>query len=180
MDRRSRGFTVVEALISVALTLLFLTIAAGLLRDAQLASLAIRREALDPSPQHIAQSLRNDVHRARQVERLLGTSPGSWSYGPLSLTLADGSTVRYEKSAEEVGRELIATSGTSVGARPLMKDVLSWRWLQLAPDLLEIEIVFRRRPGNEALRRSWHDVGPNIETMRMRLATRASVGKRSW
>lgn len=180
MKRAGRGFTVIEAVVSLALTLLFLMTAAALLRDAELASLALRRQALDPSPQHIAQSLRSDVHRSRRIERLLGASAGSWSYDALSLALTDGSVVRYEKSYEEVSRELVAADGTSLGARPLMRDVLSWRWLKIAPDLIEVEIVFRRRPANEAARRSWRDPGASVETLRMRLAPRAVPGKRFW
>lgn len=180
MSRGERGFTILEAVISLALTLLFLLITAGLLRDAQLASLALRRQALDPTPQHIAQNLRHDVHRSRRVELPLGSGVGSWSYSALSLTLPDGGTVRYEKSNEEISRTLVAADGTSSGARPLMRSVLSWRWLQIAPDLVEIEIVFRRRPSNEGLRRTASAPGPTVETLQMRLALRAIPGKRSW
>jgi hypothetical protein len=178
--RSALGFTVIEALVSLLLTLLFMTIAVGLLRDAHLASLAVRREAIDPTPQHIAQSLRTDVHRSRRIERQLGAIPGRWSYSPLSLVLPDGGIVRYDKSDETVGRELLSSAGVSLGVRPLLRDVLSWRWLELAPDLVEVELVFRRRPSNEAARRTWQDPGPTVETMRMRLALRAVPGRSGW
>ncbi len=177
---RGRGFTLVEAVVSLALTALFLLLAAQLVRDTQLASLATRRQALDPTPQHLTQTLRNDVHRARRVELTNGFISTLWSSGALSLIFPEGGGVRYERAAGEIRRTLVAPDGTSSGRRPLMRDVLSWRWLQLTPDLLELEIVFRRRPAGEAARATWHDAGAATETTRMRLAMRAVPGKQTW
>ena len=70
MRPRQSGFTILEAVISVSLTLLFISTVAMIVRDTQLASLATRRQALDPTPQHLTQSLRSDVHRSYRVQRL--------------------------------------------------------------------------------------------------------------
>lgn len=178
--RRRRGFTVVEAVISLALTLVFMLLAAQLVKDTQLASLATRRQVLDPAPQFLAQALRNDVHRARGVNLSGGFLSPGWAYDELSLALPDGGTIVYDRNAEQVSRTLIAPDGTFAGTKPLMRDVLAWRWLLLEVDLVELEIVFRRRPKNEVLQRTWHDRGSSVETMRLRLAMRAIPGKRWW
>lgn len=65
MARGARnGFTVIEAVVSLGLTALFMLLAAQLLRDTQLVTLATRRQALDPTPQHLSQRLRRDVQRS--------------------------------------------------------------------------------------------------------------------
>ncbi len=176
---RQRGFTVIEAVVSTTITLVVLLITAQLVRDAQLAALSGRRQALDPTPQHIAQSLRNDVHGARRIGAEVYRSPG-WTYGELDLALPDGGVVRYEKSGEEIRRTLFASSGTTVSRRPLLRDVVSWRWIQLDGGLVELEIIYRRRPANDAVRPTWVNEQPSTETMNLRLASRAIPGRRSW
>jgi len=179
--RRSRsGFTVIEAVVSLAVTMVFMLIASQLVRDTQLASLATRRQALDPTPQHVAQSLRSDVHRSRGIDRLRGSRTTDWSSSNLSLLLPDGGIVRYEKSVDEIRRVIVAPDGSTALDRPLMRGVVGWRWIQLSSDLVEVEILFRRRPSNEALRRTWRAPEAVIEVTRMRLAMRAVPGKRSW
>ncbi len=180
MTAGGRGFTVIEAVVSLALTSLFLLLAAQLLRDTQRASLATRRQALDPTPRHVAQYLRNDVHGARGTVRLRGSASQLWSRGPLTLRLADGSSVRYQKTADQVGRALFDAGGAPAGERTLMRGVVSWRWLQLSSDLVEVEVGFRRRPDGDALSRSVSEPRSSIETLRMRIAMRAAPGRRSW
>ena len=177
---RSRGFTVVEAVVSLALTALFLLIASQLVRDTQIAALSTRRQALDPTPRHLTQTLRNDVHRARRIELSEGEVGGTWSHGALDLAFAEGGGVRYEKSAGAIRRTLVAADGLTSGSRPIMREVLGWRWLRLAPELIELEVSYRRRPDGEALRDSWQDPGSSIDTTRMRLAVRAVPGRSSW
>lgn len=181
MARRGHsGFTVIEAVVSLALSALFMLLAAQLLRDTQLASLATRRQALDPTPQHIAQQLRRDVHRSAGTVRLLGSSSSLWSRGPLTLRLPDGGSVRYERSADQISRLLLDKTGAAVGERALLRGVVSWRWLQLDSDLVEIEIGYRRQPDGETLRRSAGVDRSAIEFQRMRVAMRAVAERSSW
>ena len=180
MRRSGSGFTLVEAVVSVALTALFMLLAAQLLRDTQLASLATRRQALDPTPQHIAQLLRRDVHRSTGTLRLLGSVSSLWSYGPLTLTFPSGGSVRYDKIGDQMTRRLFDAGGTHAGERKLLQDVVGWRWLQLSSDLVEVEIRYRRRPAGEALQRSVGVPRTSIEILRMRLSMRAVPGRSSW
>lgn len=180
MGSGSRGFTVIEAVVSLGVTALFLLLAAELLRDTTLISAAARRQALDPMPQHVAQQLRHDVHRARSTVRLRGSASELWSRGPLTLALPGGGTVRYERSANRVVRSLFDAGGAPRGERTLLTGAVSWRWLQLSADLVEVEIGFGRRPDGEALRRSARVHRSEIEMLRMRLAMRAVPGRGSW
>ncbi len=180
MRRAASGFTVIEAVVSLALMSLFMLLAAQLLRDTQLATLATRRAALDPTPQHIAQQLRNDLHRAGGTVRLRGSASALWSRDALTLRLPTGGIVRYEKTADQVSRYLRDAGGSLVGERPLLRGVVSWRWLQLSPDLVEVEVGYRRRPDGDALDRQPGVDRSTIEILRMRVAMRAVPGRRSW
>ncbi len=181
MRRRSRsGFTVIEAVVSLALAALFMLLAAQLLRDTQLATLATRRQALDPAPQQIAERLRRDIRRATGTLLPRSRSGLLWSRGPLILMLPSGGSVRFEKSADQVTRRLIDSSGISSGERPLMGGVVSWRWTEIGSGLVEIEIGFRRERDDSVLQRRATVARSAIDTLRMRVAMRGAPGRSSW
>lgn len=177
---RSRGFTVIEALVSLALSALFMLLAAQLLRDTQLASLAVRRQALDPTPQHLAQRLRRDVHRATGTARLRGARSALWSRGPLTLRLAGGGSVRYERVGDRIERRLFDHTGTDLGERAYLHGAVSFRWLELSTDLVELEVGYLRQAQGEALRRSPGAHRSTVEILRMRVAMRNVPGRRWW
>ena len=180
MRRRESGFTLLEAVVSLALSALFMLLAAQLLRDTQLATLATRRQALDPAPQHIAERMRRDVQRATGTLALRGRSGLPWSRGPLVLALPSGGSVRYEKSADSVTRKLVDSAGISSGERPLLQGVVSWRWVDLGSGLVEVEIGFRRERSGAALDRRVTVSRESIDTLRLRVAMRGAPGRSSW
>lgn len=61
-----------------------------------------------------------------------------------------------------------------------MRGIVSWRWVELGPDLVELEIGYRRRPDGDALRRTVAVDRSTVELVRMRVAMRAAPGRRSW
>lgn len=178
--RRRGGFTVIEAVISLALSALFMLLAAQLLRDTQLVTLATRRQALDPTPAHIAQRLRRDVHRSSGTLQLLGSSGPLWSSGPMTLMLPGGGSIRYERTGERMSRRLFDGGGGAINERELLRGVVGWRWLQIGSDLVEVEIIYRRRPDAEALQRLPAVSRTSVDVLRMRMAMRAAPGKSSW
>lgn len=180
MSRLRGGFTVIEAVVSLALGAVFLLLAAQLLRDTSLAALATRRQVLDPTPQHLAQRLRRDIQRSTGTLRLRGRSDPAWSRQPLTLMLPSGARVRYEKNADQVTRRLIDAAGASSGDRALLRGVVSWRWLELSPDLVEIEIGYRRQADGEALRRFTAVPRSSIDKLHLRVALRGATGRSSW
>ena len=180
MRRREHGFTLLEAVVSLALGALFMLLAAQLLRDTQIATLATRRQALDPTPQHVAERLRRDLQRATGTLTLRGRSALPWSRGPLVLVLPSGGSVRYEKSADRVTRQLIDSAGVSSGARAVLQGVVSWRWIEIGPRLVEVEIGFRRQQAGAALARRPTVPRDSIDMLRLRVSLRGSPGRSSW
>jgi hypothetical protein len=137
-DPRS-GVGLIEMMISMVLLLAFLLIATDLLLESSRLLHHSTRRARNPMPEFTAETLHNDLRSASGVS----DSEGQWSTDALSLGSAAGGTIVW--GVDEF--QQLVRSG-----RPYLAPVDSWRWRQLSPRLVEVEILFQAAGGETYLR----------------------------
>jgi|GEM_PF-1189648 len=152
--RAAAGFTLIEAVIAMAVLGIGLMLAASLLVQAHrmLAQAGIRARTPPSAP--VLDRLRSDIQGASAIDAGLGALPG-WSRDRLTLVFPDGHRVRYEMDGSRLDRsELLpppagggkapkAASKDWTRPRPVLRDVYSWRWIVAGPRLLTVELTFR-------------------------------------
>ena len=173
---RGSGFSLLEVVVALLLVGLVLLLATRLLREVHLTSVEVQRTLPDSVPQFAIQLLRHDIQRSRRTS----TPPGD---GPLGLEQADGSRVLYDQSVGRLVRTVVATDGTVVGERVILRDIRLWSWHDgLMPGLIELRIGFRRHrePGQRRLGgvRAVQDASTETETLTLRFTQRARPGRR--
>lgn len=153
-----RGFSLVELVIAMAVASVGLLLAAGILVQAyrMLGQTAVH--ARIPVADLAIQRLRADLQGAAGIVRgpggggaRRGGEPAPWSRDRLTLLRPDGSGVRYETRRGRLVRSLVQVRrrGDRTGGdpgRPVLDRVISWRWREVAPRLVTIELVLDR-PG---------------------------------
>jgi len=158
--RAQSGFTLLELAISTLLLALVLAIAHGLLVESARILRASAERALRPEARLALRQLRRDVRSA--PPRSTG---GLWLSSPLDLALPEG-LGRWERSDGALVRRLLARDGTDLGARPVLDEVVAFRWRTTVPGLVEVEIVRRAPVGAPELRAStalWAREGETLE-----------------
>lgn len=135
--RASGGFTLVEVLVALALTLLALTLASQLLVEAQRLFILSGREQRNPVVPVTAGRLRADIQASAAA-----TSPGGPT-APLLLTGHPAGAVRYELVAHELLRSVLDDGGRLRSRRPLLRGVTAWRW-RSDGGVVSVEVDFRR------------------------------------
>lgn len=152
------AFTLLEMLVSAALLLLFMTIAAQLLLEAQRIG---RWSVVDDhraALRFLGAALRRDADRASSVgNSLTGLFGMSWRQDPLSF-VGDGGSIRYQLESTSQGLVLarIRSGEELAERRTLLRGVGSWRWRCLSSRLVEIRVTVpvneRERPWTTASR----------------------------
>ena len=145
--RRASGFTLIEAAVALAVLGVGLLLAGSLLIQAHtmLAQAGIR--ARIPLSEPVFDRLRSEIQGASAIDAGPSPLPG-WSRDRLTLVFPDGRRVRYATDGPRLVRSDFrpAGAGGSAGwgaARPVLPEVLSWRWLVAGPRLLTIEVTYR-------------------------------------
>lgn len=144
--RRAQGFTLLEAVIALAVLSVGLVLAGSLLIQAYRMLAQAGVDARTPTTDLAVERLKVDLQGAS------GASSGSpsdsdWTPDRLELVYPDGRRVRYDKRGSALLRQTLpAGSGAWDPARQVVGDVLSWRWQRLDTRLVEVEIVYRARP----------------------------------
>ncbi|MBZ0110999.1 MAG: prepilin-type N-terminal cleavage/methylation domain-containing protein [Thermoanaerobaculia bacterium] len=165
-DRRG-GFALIEMMISIFLFLVLLLIAADLLLESSRILHHSSRRATNPMPEFAAETLRQDLRGATGVHG----STGLWSPDPLRLGLASGETIVW--SVDDFQR-LVRSE------RPYLAAVDSWRWRQLSPRLVEVEVRFSAPGGETYLRHAAsprpRNARPTSEVIRLVVALRGAGG----
>lgn len=145
--RAAAGFTLVEAAVALAVLGVGLLIAGSLLIQAHtmLAQAGIRARV--PISEPVLDRLRAEIQGASGIDAGPSPLPG-WSRDRLTLVFPDGRRVRYETDGPRLMRsDLLPASGGGAPAwgpeRPLLDDVVSWRWVVAGPRLLSVEVTYR-------------------------------------
>lgn len=131
------GFTVVELLISMALIVLALALAAQLLLESQRTFALAGRASLEPRAGQAVAWLTADVHAASWAR--------SAADGALLLTGHPEGTMRWERQGETVWRTVIGADGKVRSRRPILERVIVWSW-SWDGDLLSAVLAYRRGP----------------------------------
>ena len=136
--RRERGFTLLEALVALALTALVLALTAGLLGEPGPALAAAGLNLGDPLTGALAARLRVDGEAAARFSGETAPLPGLWSSEALTLVRPDGTAVRYWL---ENGRLLRAAGPEpleGVAGSAWLPPGAGFRWRAVSSELLEI------------------------------------------
>jgi len=173
---RTKGFSLIELVVTLLLVGLILLMAVQLLIEVETTFVQWRRTLPDPVPQFAIQLLRSDIQRSRAT----GGMPGN---GPLALRQPDGSTIGYDNHFGRLVRTVIAADGTLQGERTLMRGVDLWSWNE-ALGLVEVQIAYRRHRDPGSRRRggvgALRSPGPTLETLTLRFTQRSRPGRRVW
>jgi prepilin-type N-terminal cleavage/methylation domain-containing protein len=134
------GFTLVELLVSLVITMLALALAAQVLMESsQMLVDAAAEQADAPMPLVVAR-LRGDVRAAASFQ-VVGST--------LLLEGHPAGAVVYERVGEELRRTVLDGSGGVLGSAPALRGVTGWSCFPAGPGLLGVNLVHRR----SALRR---------------------------
>lgn len=148
---RARGFSLIEAVIALAVLAIGLALAGALMIQAQRMLAQAGVEARTPAADLAIERLKVELQGASG----LSTGPSSiagWTRDRLELVYPDGRRVRYEKRSDRLMRRGVSADGDPWGPPvPVVTDVLSWRWVRLGPRLVTVEIVYRRRPASSGV-----------------------------
>lgn len=179
--RRERGFTLIEALVALAVTCVGLGLAAGLLieshRMAAQAGLEIKRPAVEGPLTLLRHELQAAAGVARGASRAAIGSGGSRDR--LVLVRPGQPPVVYERE----GGRLVRRLGEGGEGRTVVPGLVSWRWFQAAPNLVTVEVVYDGgwgAPGGRVSPRG-RIAGPRgWRTRRITAALRGGGARRGW
>lgn len=181
--RRERGFTLLEAVVVLAVTAVALMLAAGMLREAHVLSAAAGRQLDDPLAELAAARLRADVQGSDRVVGA-GLPAPLWNETPLELEgYWPDTALRYRRRGQALERLVVDDSGEVLGRSVWIHRLEAWRWRLLAPRLLEVEITYRRGPDPSSWRLAGGPPTPPpdvVETDRLLLALRGRGGGAGW
>ncbi|MEE8525725.1 MAG: prepilin-type N-terminal cleavage/methylation domain-containing protein [Thermoanaerobaculia bacterium] len=168
---RAAGFTVLELLVALAVSVVALALASGLLLESQSRMAHAARQALDPVGEIAGQQLRADL---RSADGVYGGSSSSWSRDPLILGGHPQGDLRFEKQDDVLYRR------TANGRRPLLRSVTTFRWRH-RDGSIEIDLRWRvtRRWGPLAAGGVRELPIPAAEKLLFRVTPRGG-GSRQW
>lgn len=138
----SRGFSILEMLVSFAILTVAMLIASRLLLESQMRMAHAARRVFDPVASLALRQIRADVRMAANVV----ASDFEWTWDPLVLTGHPIGTVRYEKAGTDLVRKITGQPG---GGRVVLQQVTVWRWrLDRATrsPLVTIELGYHETP----------------------------------
>lgn len=165
----SPGYTVVELLVTLALTSVIVLASLALVEAA--ARVALRTDRALDSPRLVAvtTSLRRDFHRSVAI----GVLDVGWQNGPLVLAGWDGGRVEYLLDGDRLVREASGALGAPSARRVLTLGISSWWWRPLDDSTVEIRLTAAPPQGP---RRSTAEP----DTLTRRFAVRGWPDGRSW
>jgi prepilin-type N-terminal cleavage/methylation domain-containing protein len=134
------GFTLVELLVALVVTMLALALAAQVLMEsAQMLADAAAEQTDAPMPLVLAR-LRGDVRAAGRF-RLL---PGTGGEPALLLEGHPAGLVLYEKVGDELRRTVLDAAFQPRGSAPALRGVTGWSCSSIGPGLLVVSLSHRR------------------------------------
>ena len=171
--RLEPGFTLIELAVDMAVLMVVLMIASGLLIEAVRIFSNSGREMREPGAELALRLLRLDLHASQPLAGV--TIP---EYGALECIQEDR-TERWELIGERLVRHGFTAAGEDEGARPMIDQVLSFSWRTPWPGLVQVEIVRRKPSGLSALRAStaaWRSSSESLEAATVVAGSRIASG----
>lgn len=140
--RTDSGFTLLEAVVALAVASVGFALAAGLLIESHRLAAQAGLEIRAPEVAGPLALLRNELQSAAGVAggtaRRGGLAAGSRDR--LVLVRPGEPPVVYERE----GSRLVRRVGEQGSGRTVVPDLISWRWFQPAPGLVRVEVVHDR------------------------------------
>jgi prepilin-type N-terminal cleavage/methylation domain-containing protein len=149
MNRRRRGYSLVEMLTAVAILGVAMGTLDGLLRQGMKAVVSTRAAEMTPQLDTAWLVVRRDVQAATAAPR----GGEAWVGSALDLGLSGGRTVRLAlRNGALVREERTAGTDETVRSRVLARPVRSFRWRVPAEGLVEVELTPARAYDADAAR----------------------------
>lgn len=156
---RERGFTLIELLVSMLVMLLVLMVTNGLLVESLRIFSNSGRELREPGTELALRLLREDLHAS------LPLSDAPWSHTGLPCH-RPGRIEVWEMDGNRLVRRSYDPSWTLLGTRPMLDNMIGFRWRTISPGVVKVELERRKPAGASALRVStaaWKSVGDTLE-----------------
>ena len=173
----SRGATLLELVVALALVSIALLISGDLI----LASARLERRAtselLNPDATLAGVWLRRDVDNARA----LSSSAGVWSVLPFRIAMQDGATVEYNLDDGTLVRRELSASTPASAEQQLLHGVVSWRWRVRAGRVVDFEVRLANRDFNAPEPETARATPPlPTRTETLTVGRRGLAGGRTW
>ena len=168
-----RGFTLLELVIASTILMLALLLASGLLVESARVFASAARELREPDDALALRQLAEDLRAAAPV---FGGSADRIDAVGIERT------VRWELVGERLDRRLFDASGADLGARPMLDQVVTFRWQPLGAGVVRVELVRRRPKAGAALRAAtahWSPLSETLESATLVVGSRQVWGA-SW
>lgn len=173
------GFTLLEMVVALAVFVVGLALAAGVLIESHRMLAQVGVELRAPHVDGALDLLRAELQGAAGVSGgPVGGGPG-WSRDRLVLVRPDGVPVVYERD----GRRLVRRWNGAGAGRTVVPRLVSWRWRRVGPNLVAAEVVWEsgeRPAGVVASPRGRIEAGQGWRTRRITAALRGGGGRRGW
>ncbi len=170
-----------EAVVSLFLVAIVMSLAATLLDDARRMVDASGRDTTDPMPRYAIVTLHRDLASARAVSE--PSLPGFWVSAPLDIYSAEPGLARIQRFGKALVRTRFDSSGAMIQRRVLLQGVTGFRWRKVGADLVDIELRYRRSTlsiaGRTPLDSSRRGVARPVVD-RFRIALRGSGAANRW
>lgn len=178
---REAGFTLLEAVVALAVASVGLALAAGLLIETHRLAAQVGLELRAPAVEAPLELLRSELQSAAGIAASRGAHPagGAGSRDRLVLVRHGAPPIVYERD----GDRLVRRVGETGRARTVVPRLVSWRWFQPAPGLVTVEVVHgggRGAPGGRVSLRGRIAEWRRPRAVRITAALRGAGGDRGW
>ncbi|MEJ2188728.1 MAG: prepilin-type N-terminal cleavage/methylation domain-containing protein [Acidobacteriota bacterium] len=175
--RPSRGTSLVELMIVLALIGVMALLAADLVTHSLTLLGAVGRSVRNPLVSHVVARLRSDIENAAGVR----SAAFAWSKQPLELRGQDGSIVRLELEGDRLMRRTEDGGGVEGEAQVLLRGVTAWWWRSPVPGVVDLRIGYLVHPETERqITSGTVGAGRVRRTENLRFALRAGGGGWRW
>jgi prepilin-type N-terminal cleavage/methylation domain-containing protein len=154
------GFTLIELLVSMLVMLLVLMVTNGLLVESLRIFSNSGRELREPGTELALRLLREDLHASLPLSDV-----HLWNHAGLPCH-RPGRIEVWEMDGNRLVRRSYDPSWNPLGARPMLDQIVTFRWRTISLGVVEVEVVRRKPAGASALRvatAAWKSVGDTLE-----------------
>jgi hypothetical protein len=169
-ERRKAGFTIVELVITLAVLMVAMMIASGLLLEAIRIFSASGREQREPSSELALRLLREDIRTSAPITDGGGTS--------LVCRRPDRTDI-WELAGDRLMRRGVGPLGEDLGSRPMLDRVQVFSWSAMGGGLVRIQVTRRRPAWASSIRAptsAWRSVSETAESATLLSGSRLQEG----
>ena len=170
---KTGGYSVVELLVALALTVVVVLVAGQLVAEAVELFGTAGQQVRDPAVILTVATVRRDI---QDSTGLVSAPVVGWSTAPLDLLSWDGQRVRICHQGDALVRIPLDAMGRPTGRRVLCRGVTAWWWRMVSTSILDVRFTILEHPDPVPGRRST----ARRRTEFRRFAIRGGSHGRSW